>query len=67
MEKLGNKANARKIAEKAGVPVIPASNILPDNPEELVKIAKNIGFPLMLKASWGGGGRGMRLINNIES
>ena len=66
MEKLGNKANARKIAEKAGVPVIPASNILPDNPEELVKIAKNIGFPLMLKASWGGGGRGMRLINNIE-
>ena len=66
MEKLGNKANARKIAEKAGVPVIPASNILPDNPEELVKIAKNIGFPLMLKASWGGGGRGMRLIKSIE-
>ena len=66
MEKLGNKANARKIAEKAGVPVIPASDILPDNPKELVKIAKNIGFPLMLKASWGGGGRGMRLINNIE-
>ncbi len=66
MEKLGNKANARKIAEKAGVPVIPASNILPDNPKELVKIAENIGFPLMLKASWGGGGRGMRLIKSIE-
>ena len=66
MEKLGNKANARKIAEKAGVPVIPASGILPDNPKDLIKIAKKLGFPLMLKASWGGGGRGMRLINNIE-
>ena len=66
MEKLGNKANARKIAEKAGVPVIPASDILPDNPKDLIKIAKKLGFPLMLKASWGGGGRGMRLINNIE-
>ena len=66
MEKLGNKANARKIAEKAGVPVIPASSILPDNPKELIKISQKLGFPLMLKASWGGGGRGMRLINRIE-
>ena len=66
MENLGNKANARKIAEKAGVPVIPASNILPDDPKDLIKIAKTLEFPLMLKASWGGGGRGMRLINSIE-
>ena len=65
MEKLGNKANARKIAEKAGVPVIPASIILPNDPSKLINIAKKLGFPLMLKASCGGGCRGMRLINRI--
>ncbi len=66
MRELGNKAKAKKIAVKAGVPVIPASNILPENTERLGVIAKELGLPLMLKASWGGGGRGMRLIKNLK-
>ncbi len=66
MKQLGNKATARQIAVKAGVPVIPASEILPESEGELRKIVKDLGLPLMLKASWGGGGRGMRLINKIE-
>ena len=67
MRELGNKAKAREIALKAGVPVIPASKVLPEQTTYIIKIAKELGFPLMLKASWGGGGRGMRLIKNLEN
>ncbi len=66
MRQLGNKATARKMAVKAGVRVIPASDILPESTDKLNKIAKDLGLPLMLKASWGGGGRGMRLIKNLK-
>ncbi len=62
MRTLGNKVNARHLAEAAGVPVIPASAPLTDNSEEIIATAMQIGLPLMLKASWGGGGRGMRII-----
>ncbi len=61
---LGNKVMARELAVKAGIPVMPASGPLPADEQETVKIAKSIGFPLMLKASWGGGGRGMRVIRD---
>lgn len=60
MRQLGDKVSARRIAEGAGVPVVPASGPLPDDDDMVCKIALEIGYPLMLKASWGGGGRGMR-------
>ena len=64
MRALGDKASARKVAIEANVPVIPATDVLGDDMSVIRKAAKNIGYPLMLKASWGGGGRGMRPIND---
>ncbi|HZV55235.1 MAG TPA: pyruvate carboxylase [Rhodocyclaceae bacterium] len=64
MRELGNKVAARALAERVGVPVVPATGALPDDIEECRRQAARIGYPLMLKASWGGGGRGMRAINN---
>lgn len=67
MRLLGDKASARRAAIDAGVPVVPATDVLPDPDEpgamaQIHKMADEIGYPLMLKASWGGGGRGMRPI-----
>mgnify|MGYP006393942065 CR=1 FL=1 len=62
MRALGDKASARRVAIQAGVPVIPASEVLTDDMEATRKAAEDIGYPMMLKASWGGGGRGMRPI-----
>jgi len=62
MRALGNKVAARAMAIASGVPVIPATDALPDDDAAVVKMAAEIGYPLMLKASWGGGGRGMRRI-----
>ncbi|MGM0659611.1 MAG: pyruvate carboxylase [Pseudomonadota bacterium] len=64
MRALGDKASARRVAIEAGVPVIPATEVLGDDMTAIRKEAGEIGYPLMLKASWGGGGRGMRPINN---
>jgi len=64
MRALGDKVSARHIAIAAQVPVIPASGPLPEDDTAIVRIAAEIGYPLMLKASWGGGGRGMRPIEN---
>jgi len=66
MRSLGSKVEARALAEKAGIPVMPASGVLPDDTAETVRIAEDIGYPLMLKASWGGGGRGMRIVETAE-
>jgi len=66
MRALGDKASARKVAIAAGVPVIPASEVLGDDMDAIAKEAVEIGYPLMLKASWGGGGRGMRPINGPD-
>jgi pyruvate carboxylase len=66
MRALGDKASARKVAIEAGVPVIPATEVLGDDMEFIRKQAAEIGYPLMLKASWGGGGRGMRPIMGPE-
>ncbi|WP_151717239.1 pyruvate carboxylase [Gemmobacter serpentinus] len=66
MRALGDKASARRVAIAAGVPVIPATEVLGDDFDAIRKEAAEIGFPLMLKASWGGGGRGMRPINGPE-
>ncbi|HEV7415231.1 MAG TPA: pyruvate carboxylase, partial [Tianweitania sediminis] len=62
MRRLGNKVAARNLAIKVGVPVVPATEPLPDDMDAVRKLADAIGYPVMLKASWGGGGRGMRAI-----
>ena len=64
MRRLGNKVAARNLAIEVGVPVVPATDPLPDDLDEVRKLAAEIGYPLMLKASWGGGGRGMRAIRS---
>ncbi len=66
MRALGDKASARKVAIAAGVPVIPATQVLGDDMGLIRKEAAEVGYPFMLKASWGGGGRGMRPINAPE-
>jgi len=62
MRRLGNKVMARNLAVSAGVPVMPATPPLPFDEAETVRLAREVGFPVMLKASWGGGGRGMRIV-----
>ena len=64
MRTLGNKVAARNLATAAGVAVMPATPPLPASLEESVKLARGVGYPVMLKASWGGGGRGMRIIES---
>jgi pyruvate carboxylase len=66
MRALGDKASARRVAMAAGVPVIPATEVLGDDMDLVKRQAAEVGYPLMLKASWGGGGRGMRPINGPE-
>ncbi|MBZ8140691.1 pyruvate carboxylase [Rubrivivax gelatinosus] len=64
MRVLGNKVAARHAAVAAGVAVMPATPPLPADVAECRRMAEQIGFPVMLKASWGGGGRGMRVVEN---
>ena len=64
MRRLGNKVAARNLAIEIGVPVVPATDPLPDDMDEVARMADEIGYPIMLKASWGGGGRGMRAIRD---
>ncbi|HJW27559.1 MAG TPA: pyruvate carboxylase [Rhodocyclaceae bacterium] len=64
MRTLGNKVAARHAAMAAGVPVMPATGPLPRDFGEAARLAAAVGYPLMLKASWGGGGRGMRVIES---
>ena len=62
MRLLGNKIAARQLALEAGVPVMPASGALGTDAAAMKLLAGKIGYPVMVKASWGGGGRGMRLV-----
>ncbi len=64
MRRLGNKVEARNLAVSAGVPVMPATPPLPLDDAQVLAMAHAVGFPLMLKASWGGGGRGMRIVED---
>ena len=66
MRGFGDKVSAREIAIKAGVPVVPATDVLPSDGAAVLEAARKVGFPLMLKASWGGGGRGMRVVEKEE-
>lgn len=60
---MGDKATARETMKKAGVPTVPGSDGLLESTEEAIVVANEIGFPVMIKATAGGGGRGMRLAN----
>ena len=64
MRLLGNKVSARELAMQAGVPVVPATGALPYDLAAAQQQAAAVGYPLMLKASWGGGGRGMRVVES---
>ena len=64
MSQLGDKNEARRIAREAGVPVVPGSEGLIRNEAEAVRLAHEIGFPVLIKATAGGGGRGMRVAAN---
>jgi acetyl-CoA carboxylase, biotin carboxylase subunit len=59
---MGDKARARRVMRKAGVPILPGSDGPIDNEDKALKLAKDIGFPVIVKATAGGGGRGMRVV-----
>jgi len=61
---LGDKARARKAMKKAGLPMLPGSDGPVDGEETALKVAKDIGYPVIIKAVAGGGGRGMRIVRN---
>lgn len=66
IEKMGNKSEARKTMINAGVPVVPGTKSPVTSPEEGLKIAKEVGYPLIIKASSGGGGKGMRIVHTSD-
>jgi acetyl-CoA carboxylase biotin carboxylase subunit len=60
---MGDKVSAKDAMKAAGVPVVPGSDgALPEDPKEIVRIARAVGYPVIIKASGGGGGRGMRVV-----
>lgn len=63
---MGNKSHAKELMKTAGIPVVPGSEGHLKNYEEAKQIAREIGYPVMLKASNGGGGKGIRLVNSEE-
>ena len=63
---LGNKSNAKKLMKQEGVPVIPGSDGSVKDLKEAILICEKIGYPVLLKASSGGGGKGIRIVNNFE-
>src|SRR5216110_583661 len=67
MQAMGDKNAARGAARKAGVPVTPGSDGIVDTEGDAIKIARKIGYPVMIKATAGGGGRGMRMAHNEPS
>jgi len=67
IRKMGDKAMARETARKAGVPITPGSAGIVETDQDALKIAKQIGYPIMIKAVAGGGGRGMRQAHNDVS
>jgi acetyl-CoA carboxylase, biotin carboxylase subunit len=67
MHRLGNKNEARKLAQQAGVPVVPGSEGLIERESEALGLARSMGYPVLIKAAAGGGGRGMRVARDDES
>ena len=66
IDKMGDKSSAKETMKKAGIPTIPGSEGIVDNLEDAQKISQKIGYPIMLKASAGGGGKGMRIVHKAK-
>ena len=67
IKNMGDKITAKTLAEDSGIQIVPGyKNDIPEDPEEFKKIAKEIGYPIMIKATAGGGGRGMRVVENED-
>ena len=66
IDKMGNKSQARKTMMEAGVPVVPGTKEPVYDADEAMRLAKEIGYPVMIKASSGGGGKGMRVARSEE-
>ncbi len=64
LDALGDKTSARQIAQAAGVPIVPGTGVVTEDPEAIQALADGIGYPLIIKASFGGGGRGMRVVSD---
>ena len=67
IRKMGDKAEARRTMRAAGVPITPGSEGVIDSPEEAERVAKELGFPVIIKAAAGGGGKGMRIATDESS
>jgi pyruvate carboxylase len=66
LDLLGDKTEARRLAQKAGIPVVPGTEEPVTDPKQAQKLAAEIGFPLIIKAAFGGGGRGMRVVEEAS-
>ncbi len=66
IQEMGDKLSARKLMQEAGVPIVPGSDGAIKNEEELKEVAEKVGFPMLIKASAGGGGKGMRLVTEAS-
>ena len=66
IDSMGNKAKAKQTMQAAGVPVVPGGNGILEGAEDALEKANDMGYPVMLKASAGGGGRGMRLVKDKD-
>ncbi|MFQ6133763.1 MAG: acetyl-CoA carboxylase biotin carboxylase subunit [Armatimonadota bacterium] len=66
IERMGDKAEARRMMREIGVPVVPGTEDGVVNPSQARRIARDLGYPLMIKAAYGGGGRGIRVVHNEE-
>ncbi|ONH61881.1 pyruvate carboxylase subunit A [Frankia sp. CcI49] len=67
MARLGDKAVARRIMAEAGLPLLPGSRDTPDQPEAAAAVAAEIGYPVIIKAAAGGGGRGMTVVHDADA
>jgi acetyl-CoA carboxylase, biotin carboxylase subunit len=63
---MGFKQHAREAMQKAGIPILPGSKGIIESPEQALEMAEEVGYPVILKASAGGGGRGMRVVNEAS-
>ncbi len=66
MNLLGNKISAKKMASSLGIPLVPGNHHAISDMDEAIRLANDIGFPIMIKAAAGGGGKGMRVVHAIE-
>ena len=64
---MGDKVSAKQAMKKTGVPTVPGTEgAIPEDPDEVLRVARDIGYPVIVKAAAGGGGRGMRVVHNEE-